>query len=64
MHGDSWFAPLFGKKGACSFLTQTQLCPIIWGIVIGLMSMFFFKVCLGSRAQGFSLLCTKCTIKT
>ena len=47
---DSWFAPVFGKNGACSFLTQTQLCPAVWGIVIGLLSTFYFKVC-GAEAS-------------
>ena len=42
--GDSWLAPLFGRKGACSFLTQTQLCPVVWAITVGLLFMFFFKV--------------------
>ncbi len=40
----TWWSALFGKKGWLSFLTQTQLCPVIWAIVLGLMAMFFFKV--------------------
>jgi len=31
---------LFGKKGALRFVTATQLCPVIWGIVVGLLLMF------------------------
>ena len=42
--GGGWSATLFGKKGWLSFLTQTQLCPVIWAIVIGLMASFYFKV--------------------
>lgn len=45
----TWWSALFGKKGWLSFLTQTQLCPVIWAIVLGLMAMFFFKV--GARVQ-------------
>ena len=34
---------LCGRGGALAWLTQTQLCPIIWAIVIGLLVLFVFK---------------------
>jgi hypothetical protein len=38
--GGKWF----GKKGRLAFLTSTQLCPGIWALIIGLVSLFLFKV--------------------
>lgn len=38
--GGKWF----GKKGRLAFLTSTQLCPGIWALIIGLVSLFIFKV--------------------
>ncbi|GIL66775.1 hypothetical protein Vafri_20284 [Volvox africanus] len=35
---------LFGKHGRLSWLTATQLCPFIWGLIIGLVFMFLYKV--------------------
>ena len=35
---------LCGKAGALSFLTSTQLCPIIWLIIISLVALFVYKV--------------------
>jgi hypothetical protein len=34
---------LCGRGGALAWLTQTQLCPVIWAIVIGLLVLFVFK---------------------
>ncbi|KXZ47536.1 hypothetical protein GPECTOR_34g695 [Gonium pectorale] len=34
----------FGKHGRLSWLTSTQLCPCIWGLIIGLVALFFYKV--------------------
>ncbi|GLC61808.1 hypothetical protein PLESTB_001805300 [Pleodorina starrii] len=34
----------FGKHGRMSWLTATQLCPFIWGLIIGLVSLFMYKV--------------------
>lgn len=34
---------LCGRNGAFAWLTQTQLCPVIWAIVIGLLVLFVFK---------------------
>ena len=33
-----------GKAGALSWLTSTQLCPVIWLIIIGLVATFVHKV--------------------
>ncbi|KAG2428798.1 hypothetical protein HXX76_011498 [Chlamydomonas incerta] len=35
---------LFGKHGKLGWLASTQLCPFIWGLVIGLVSLFMYKV--------------------
>jgi hypothetical protein len=35
---------LCGKAGALSWLTSTQLCPVIWLIIIGLLALFVHKV--------------------
>ena len=35
---------LCGKAGALSWLTSTQLCPVIWLIIIGLVALFVHKV--------------------
>lgn len=32
-----------GRGGALAWLTQTQLCPVIWAIVIGLLVLFVCK---------------------
>lgn len=34
---------LFGRAGALWFMTSTQLCPFIWFIIIGLVSLFVYK---------------------
>ena len=46
---------VFGKAGILSFLTSTQLCPIIWLIIIGLVALFVYKV---SLAQLIGIPCT------
>ncbi len=35
---------LCGKAGALWWLTHTQLCPLIWLIIIGLVAIFVHKV--------------------
>jgi len=35
---------LFGKKGPLAWAASTQLCPVIWAIVLGLLGMFVFGV--------------------
>lgn len=35
---------LCAKGGYLAPLTQTQMAPIIWGIIIGLVAMFLTKV--------------------
>ena len=35
---------LCGKAGALYWLTSTQLCPIIWLIIISLVALFVHKV--------------------
>lgn len=34
----------FSKSGRLAWLTATQLCPFIWALIIGLVSMFMYKV--------------------
>ncbi|KAG2495455.1 hypothetical protein HYH03_006401 [Edaphochlamys debaryana] len=34
----------FGKHGCLGWLVSTQLCPFIWGLIIGLVSLFMYKV--------------------
>ncbi|KAK9823611.1 hypothetical protein WJX72_004215 [[Myrmecia] bisecta] len=33
-----------GKKGHLAFLTSTQLCPVIWSLIIGLVTLFVYQV--------------------
>ena len=33
-----------GRHSAFAWLTQTQLAPVIWAIILGLVTMFTFKV--------------------
>lgn len=35
---------LFSKNGKLGWLTSTQLCPVIWLIVLGLLTTFVYKV--------------------
>lgn len=37
---DSWF----GKNGRFAWVTKTQLCPIIWCLILGLLLIFVAKV--------------------
>ncbi len=34
-----------GKHSAFAWLTQTQLAPVIWAIILGLVAIFVFRVC-------------------
>ena len=34
----------FGKNGSLAWLTNTQLCPVIWALVICLVMLFVYKV--------------------
>lgn len=52
--GGKWF----GKNGRLAFLTKTQLCPGIWLLIIGLVSLFFTKVVRNPSAPGLSALLT------
>jgi hypothetical protein len=38
---DSWF----GKHGKFAWMNKTQLCPIIWLLILGLLLLFVTKVC-------------------
>lgn len=33
-----------GRNGPLSWLTATQLCPIIWVLILGLVTLFVHKV--------------------
>lgn len=44
---------LCGKAGALSWLTSTQLCPVIWLIIIGLVALFVHKVRLRVERGGW-----------
>ena len=35
---------LFGRKGRLYWLVSLQLCPAIWALIIGLVSLFLHKV--------------------
>lgn len=35
---------LFGKNGPLRFITATQLCPLIWSIILALLLMFALVV--------------------
>jgi len=37
---DSWF----GKNGKMAWMNKTQLCPVIWALIIGLLLVFVTKV--------------------
>jgi hypothetical protein len=37
---DSWF----GKHGKFAWMNKTQLCPIIWILILGLLLIFVTKV--------------------
>jgi hypothetical protein len=49
-------SPCFGRKGWFAFLTNTQLCPFIWAVIIGLVAMFVYKA-RPFRMASFSSLC-------
>lgn len=34
----------WGKGGRCAWLTSTQLCPVIWMLIISLVTLFIYKV--------------------
>ena len=44
MHKEEANAGWFGKSGPLSWLTSTQLCPVIWLIIIVLLTLFVYKV--------------------
>ncbi len=35
---------MFGRKGRLYWLVSLQLCPAIWALIIGLVSLFLHKV--------------------
>lgn len=35
---------IFGKNGSLGWLVSTQLCPVLWVLIIGLLSLFMYKV--------------------
>lgn len=37
---DAWF----GKHGSLAWMNKTQLCPVIWGLILGLLLVFVTKV--------------------
>lgn len=39
-HEDAWF----GKHGTFAWMNKTQLCPIIWALILGLLLVFVTKV--------------------
>jgi palmitoyltransferase ZDHHC13/17 len=39
----------WGRGGRCSWLTSTQLCPVIWVLIIALVTLFIYKV-VGGRS--------------
>ena len=39
-HEDSWF----GKNGRFAWMNKTQLCPVIWVLILGLLLVFVTKV--------------------
>ncbi|PNH08406.1 S-acyltransferase TIP1 [Tetrabaena socialis] len=43
------------KNSRFAWLTATQLCPAIWGLIIGLVSLFMYKVMDASMTLGLKL---------
>lgn len=35
---------IFGKHGRLGWVAATQLCPVLWALIIGLVSLFMYKV--------------------